>query len=90
MRPPRIRPIRRPPPRRRLRRAGRRLRGNRLTIIGFPYRALPHIKIVVVGECFRLITGGFYRIRAIILSGIVVKLGIIGHLGALSAGIKLQ
>jgi hypothetical protein len=45
---------------------------------------------VVVGERFRLITGGFYRIRAMVLSGIVVKLGIIGHLGTLSAGIKIQ
>jgi hypothetical protein len=45
---------------------------------------------VVVGERFRLITGGFYRIMAMVLSGIVVKLGIIGHLGALSAGIKIQ
>ena len=87
---PRIRPKRRPPPRPRLRRTIHRFRRSRLTIIGFPHRALPHIKIVVVGERFRLITGGFYRIRAIIPSGIVVKLGIIGHLGALSAGIKIQ
>ena len=89
-RPPRIRPIRRPPPRRRLRRTGRRLRGNRLTIISFPPRLPPHIKIVVVGERFRLITGGFYRIMAMVLSGIVVKLRIIGHLGALSTSVKIQ
>ena len=44
----------------------------------------------MVGERFRPITGGFYRIMAMILSGIVVKLGIIGHLGALSAGVKIE
>ena len=45
---------------------------------------------MVIGEFFHPIIGRFYRLMAIILSGIVVKLGIIGHLGALSAGIKIQ
>lgn len=45
---------------------------------------------MVIGEFFHPIIGRFYRIMAIILSGIVVKLSIIGHLGALSASIKIQ
>ena len=87
---PRIRPKRRPPPRPRLRRTIHRFRRSRLTIIGFPPRTLPHIKIMVIGEFFHPIIGRFYRLMAIILSGIVVKLSIIGTPGTLSASIKIQ
>ena len=45
---------------------------------------------MVIGEFFHPIIGRFYRLMAIILSGIVVKLSIIGSPGTLSASIKIQ